>query len=232
MVLTDQFIWRIAAPVFTLVLIVQTSCVSYQKRPARLFKQVENKGLSFDAGIVPGYPYDGNKWDTVVKGRVLWADYLYKKGIIHNIIFSGSAVYSPYYEAEVMGLYAMKLGIPAAHIFYDTVAKHSTENVFYSYELARQQGFKSIALVTDPFQSSLTKRFTRRRFGTKIYHLPFVTDTLKKLNYRDPQIDVSSAFKENFTSIKDKNGFFKRLRGTLGSDIPWNGEKRGKADPL
>jgi len=51
---------------------------------------------------------------------VLWASFLYKQGVIRNIIFSGGAVYTPYYEAKVMGLYAQRLGIPKEHIFYET----------------------------------------------------------------------------------------------------------------
>ncbi len=219
---------------FTLifVIVLQSSCVSYKKRPERLFREVIDKGLTFDAGIVPGYPFDGQKWDTIVKGRVLWAKFLYDKGIIRNIIFSGAAVYSPYYEAIIMGLYAEAIGIPANHIFYDTLAQHSTENIFYAYQIARKQGFKNLALVTDPVQSSLTKRFTKRRFGTKIYHIPFLSDTLIKLNHVNPVIDPSSAFKKNFVSIKDEEKKFRRFRGTLGAFIPWTDKKKKKESKL
>lgn len=214
------------------VFVSQSSCISYKKRPARLFKTIIDKGLTFDAGIVPGYPFDGQKWDTIVKGRVLWAKYLYDKGIIRNIIFSGAAVYSPYYEAIIMGLYGEALGIPTNHIFYDTLAQHSTENIFYSYQIARKQGFKSLALVTDSVQSSLTKRFTKRRFETKIYHIPFLSDTLLKLNHVNPVIDPSTAFKKNFVSIKDEEKKFRRFRGTLGSFIPWTDKRKKKESKL
>lgn len=186
---------------------------------------------SFDVAIVPGVPFYNNKWDTVMKGRVIWAVHLFEKNIIRNIIFSGGAVYSPYYEAKVMGLYAQQLGVPAKNIFYETKAEHSTENIFYSYELARKQGFKSIALVTDPFQSSLTKRFTRKRFGTKIYHLPFLVDTLKKHNHIDPPIEPATALQTEFKSILEREKFFRRFRGTLGAFIPWETDNR-KAPPL
>ncbi|MFV0607336.1 MAG: YdcF family protein [Niabella sp.] len=214
-----------------LMLMLLGGCISYRKRPTKLYQNVLQFGKTFDAGVVPGYPYDGNQWDTVMKGRVLWAYHLYKQGIIRNIIFSGSAVYTPYYESKIMGLYARQLGIPAEHIFYDTLAEHSTENIFYSYQLAKQRGFKSLALVTDPFQSSLTKRFTKRRFGTDIYHLPFMVDTIRKLNYIKLAIDDTTAFKQDFQSIKEREGWFKRLRGTMGAFIPWE-NKREKAEPL
>lgn len=206
-------------------------CVSYRKRPNRLFHHVVDTKQHFDAGIVPGVPFN-NKWDSVMKGRVLWADFLFKKGIIKNIIFSGGAVYTPYYEAKIMGLYAQQLGIPPENIFYETKAEHSTENIYYSYELAREMGFKSLALITDPFQSSLTKGFTRRRFATPIQHIPFLVDTLKKLNSQDCIIDPSSAFEPHFRSIVEREGFIKRFRGTLGAFIPWVNKKGRKAAPL
>lgn len=203
----------------------------YRKRPARLYEEVIAGKQTFDAAIVPGFPFKNNEWDTVMKGRVVWAFLLYKQGIVRNIIFSGGAVYSPYYEARIMGLYALQLGIPPEHIFYDIQAEHSTENIFYAYQIARRQGFKSLALVTDPFQSSLLKKFTRKRFRTKIVHIPFMVDSLKKYNSLEPVIDPSPARAENFRSIVDREGVFRRFRGTMGAFIPWTG-RRKREDPL
>jgi len=208
------------------------SCISYKNRPSRLFNEVIQKGQTFDAGIVPGFPFQNDKWDSLMKGRVLWACYLYEKGIVKNLIFSGSAVYSPYSEAKIMGLYAKAIGVPENNIFYETKAEHSTENIYYSYELARREGFKSVALLTDPFQSSVTKRFTKRRFATPIQHLPFVIDTLKNLNNQDYSIDPSTAFLEHFVPLAERESWFKRLRGTLGAFIPWENRQGRKAAPL
>jgi hypothetical protein len=208
-----------------------SACISYKKRPRRLYHNVVAKHQTFDALIVPGVPFNGTRWDSTMKGRVLWSYILYKNGIVRNIIYSGAAVYTPYYEAKIMGLYAMALGIPETHIFYDTLAEHSTENVYYSYEIARQQGFKSIALGTDPFQSSLLKSFTRKRFKTAIQHLPFVIDSLQLYHHLEPEIDPASAKKEHFIALPDREGFWKRLEGTRGKNIPWGNKKR-KAAPL
>lgn len=219
--------------VLALLLLMTTfvSCVSYRKRPTRLYNEVLEQKQTFDAGIVPGVPFKNNHWDTVMKGRVLWAVQLYKQGVIRNIIFSGGAVYSPYYESVIMGLYAKQLGVPESKMFFDKKAEHSTENVFYSYQIAREKGFKSIALVTDPFQSSMIKGFTKRRFGTKIAHIPFMVDSIKKYNHIEPVIDPSSAFEPDFKSILEREKWLRRFRGTLGAFIPWEGKKK-KADPL
>ena len=71
-----------------------------KKKCKRLYE--EAKTQTYDAIIVPGVPYDGNKWTRTMKGRVYWAKHLYEEGIAKNIIFSGSSVYTAYYEAEIM----------------------------------------------------------------------------------------------------------------------------------
>ncbi|HOZ96911.1 MAG TPA: YdcF family protein [Niabella sp.] len=218
--------------VFFLLLVCLQACISYRERPTKLFTEVVQHEESFDAGIVPGVPFKNGQWDSIMKGRVLWAVNLYQKGIIRNIIFSGGAVYSPYFEAKIMSLYAQEMGVPVSCLFSEIRVEHSTENIYYSYELARQQGFKSIALVTDPFQSSLTKRFTRRRFATHIQHIPFMVDTIRKLNHVEYAIDPSSAYAPNFKSLTERENGWKRFRGTLGAFIPWENRKGRKATAL
>jgi vancomycin permeability regulator SanA len=80
-----------------------------------------NKALyqtPYDAIIVPGVPLENGMWSPTMKARVYWSVYLYKKGIAKNIIYSGSAVYTPYIEAQVMALYAEQLGVPKGTYFY------------------------------------------------------------------------------------------------------------------
>ena len=60
----------------------------------------------FDVIIVPGIPYDGKSWsNNVMKDRVVWSCFLYSRGIARNIIYSGSAVYTPYTEGKIMALH-------------------------------------------------------------------------------------------------------------------------------
>lgn len=215
-------------------LLLQMGCISFKKRPRRLFREVVEKQQTFDAIIVPGVPFYKNTWDSTMKARVIWSAILYKQGYAKNVIYSGGAVYSPYYEAKIMGLYAQQLGIPAKHIFYDTLAEHSTENVYFSYELARKLGFKTLALATDPGQSSLLKSFTRKRFGTPIFHIPFVMDSLWAYNHIDPVIDPASAKikTDTFISITQRESLWTRLRGTIGKNIPWENKDTRKAPEL
>src|SRR5689334_21890855 len=94
----------------------------------------------YDAIIVPGVPFEDSTWSYIMKGRVLWSVYLYQHGYTKNIIYSGSAVYSPYTEGKIMALYAEKLGVRPENIFVEPKAEHSTENVFYGGLIARRKG--------------------------------------------------------------------------------------------
>lgn len=211
--------------------LVFAACITPRKGPRKSYVRAAAV-VPFDAVIIPGIPYNGKSWDSVMKARVLWSYILYKNGYVKNIIYSGSAVYTPYVEAQVMAQYGKALGIPAAHIFCEQSARHSTENVYFSYLLAKQQGFKTIALATDPFQSFMLHGFTRKRFGTPIYHLPFITDSLAIYNSVQPSIDARTAKMKNWTSITEEQTFSQRFKGTLGKTIDWSKHPGGKVEPL
>jgi uncharacterized SAM-binding protein YcdF (DUF218 family) len=195
-------------------LILFYSC-SYSSRAAK--SQLENAGTKVcDVIVVPGIPLKDGKWSVTMKGRIYWAKYLYDKGITKNIIFSGSAVYTPYYEGIVMALYAIAIGVPQEHVFYETDAEHSTENIYYSYQKAKKLGFNKIALASDPFQTKSLKSFAHKKLSRDIAMLPMVMDTII-----DPLIDIQKAFNKDFISIKKRQGFFKRLKGTMGYNIKY-----------
>lgn len=219
-------------PFFLLTTFLYVGCISLKKEPRAAYTQIKKHDVVFDAIIVTGIPFENGTWDSVMKARVLWSYVLYKNGITKNIIYSGAAVYSPFYESKIMGLYAQELGIPEEHIFYDTIARHSTENVYYSYLLAKQHGFKTIALTTDPIQSALLRKFTKVRFGTQIYHMPFVMDSVKKYSHFNPEIDPTTAKSGQFSSIMDNESSKERFMGTLGRGINWKQYENRKVPPL
>ena len=140
-----------------------------------LFFNVENaykrnlEYAPYDALIVPGIPFENGNWSFLMKSRVMWSVFLYRQGYAKNLIYSGSAVYSPYVEAKVMAMYAEKMGVPKEHIFVEVNAEHSTENVYYSSLIAKKNGFRKIALATDKFQSrSLAEFLPKIRRKTKL----------------------------------------------------------------
>ncbi|MEP7107069.1 MAG: YdcF family protein [Ferruginibacter sp.] len=199
--------------------ILLISCSYSAKTTKKLLEA--SKSTVYDILVVPGAPLENEKWSMAMKGRIYWAKYLYDEGIAKNIIFSGSAVYTPYYEGIIMALYAIAIGIPPEHVFYETRAEHSTENIYYSYVKAKELGFKKIALASDPFQTKTLRRFTRKKLSRDVGMLPMVMDTMKMLEFTmiDPVIDFQKAYDKDFISIKKRQGFFKRLKGTLGYNI-------------
>lgn len=200
--------------------ILLSSCMILQSKSRKLYNQAENKG-PYDCVIVPGVPYDGNHWQITMQIRMLWSTSLYNKGISNNIIYSGGAVYSPYFESKIMGQYGFAMGVRQQNIFLDTLAKHSTENVYYSYRVAKEQGFTKIALATDPFQAGSLRKFIKKH-DLPIDLMPIIFDSISGLNHKEPIIDISSCQKDPFKSIEEDEGFFKRLNGTLGKQIIWH----------
>jgi uncharacterized SAM-binding protein YcdF (DUF218 family) len=195
-------------------------CCSFsQKTSMQLLK--ESSKETYDLIIVPGVPFENGKWSRTMKARVYWSKYLYEKGITKNIMYSGSAVYTPYYEAQIMGLYAQALGIPQEHIYLETKAEHSTENVYYSYRKAKLLGFNKIALASDPFQTKMLRKFTRKKVSPDVRLIPFISDTLKMMEPEmvDPVIDPQLAFTKNFVSLTKRENFWKRWKGTWGGNL-------------
>ncbi|MCE7064142.1 YdcF family protein [Dyadobacter sp. CY326] len=192
----------------------------------RTAEKAFQKGLKeqpYDAVIVPGFPHNGKKWDMILQMRIHWAHYLYTKGYTKNIIFSGSAVATPYVESKVMASYAEALGVPREHIFTEEKAEHSTENVYYSYRLAKDLGFTKLALATDPIQTSYMRKFIKR-FQLPIGLMPTVVDTLKVMNLYEPKVNFTPAVREGFVKLSDRENFFQRFRGTMGRYITWHEE--------
>ncbi len=176
----------------------------------------------FDAIIVPGSPYnDSSSLRQVMIARIHWAKYLYDKGIAKNIIFSGSAVYTPYFEGLAMKLVADSMGIPKEHTFAETKAQHSTENLWYSAKMAKELGFKKVALATDHIQTKLLKRFIKKRMNN-MPCIPIVYDMIDPKQLRNltlPPINDTLAFDPKFVSILERESFWERLRGTRGKHI-------------
>lgn len=199
------------------------------KHNAEMYYKKAQTEVPYDVIIVPGVPFESSdEWtEKVMRMRVYWAAFLYKKGYTKNVIFSGSAVYTPYLESEVFAHYATQLGIPKEHIFLESHAEHSTENLYYSHKLAKLLGFKKIALATDPFQSKLLHRYAKQHF-IKISYIPAVMDSVVGQNIPDPIIDKEKLKVKNFVSLPERQSFFTRFKGTLGYYV--NKKKYTKID--
>ncbi len=191
------------------------SCASPQKS----YYKAVNKA-PYDVIIVPGIPYQNGNWaSNIMKDRVVWSFFLYTRGITHHIIYSGNAVYTPYIEGRIMALHALALGIPDSTVFSEMKAEHSTENIVFSYQMAKKMGFKKIAVATDPFQSNALKFFAWDK-SLKVTFIPIIYDSLNSI-YVDSNfhIDPSSAYLNDFIPLPQRENGIKRFMGTLGLRI-------------
>lgn len=205
---------------FSLLLVaLLTGCSFSEKTTRRYLSTAGNQ--TYDMVIVPGVPFENGQWSRIMKARIYWSKYLFDKGIAKNVMYSGSSVYSPYYEAQIMALYAEAIGIPKENIFQEMRAEHSTENVYYSVKKARKLGYNSIAVASDPYQSKLLKKFIDQKINPEVNLIPIVFDTLRTLEPQmvDPVIDYEQAYNKDFKSITERENFWKRFRGTRGRNI-------------
>lgn len=179
----------------------------------------QRKSDPFDAVIVPGVPYQYTSMQSVLKARVLWAKYLFDNKFTKNLIFSGSSVYSPYIEGEIMRIYADSLGIPASHTFAETEAEHSTENIYYSLLMAKELGFKKIGVATDKYQAAIIGNFIKQKCP-QVEIVIIEYDKIDLPNAEWPLIDARPAYVNSFVSLSKRENLLKRLKGTLGRNIP------------
>ncbi|MBL4623677.1 MAG: YdcF family protein [Flavobacteriales bacterium] len=191
----------------------------YLSVPSTTFERVKHE--QYDAIIVPGVPYDANNWSVFLKWRIHWSAFLYKQGVAKNIIYSGNAVHTAYTEANIMKKFGEKLGIPSSNIFAEDKAEHSTENLYYSYLLAKKLGFKKLALATDPFQSDMLDDFIEK-YDMDIDLIPIVYGIADTINMVQPEIDFKSEFIENFVPLSEREDLSERMSGTRGEKIDWS----------
>lgn len=195
-----------------------------------LSKKIREAG-PYDVIIVPGVPYLNPSYKLLMKARILWAKYLYDHKVTKNIIFSGSSVYTPYIEGQVMKIYADSIGVPSANTYSEVEAEHSTENIYYSMLMAKKMGFKRVAVATDQYQAIIINRYIKNMFP-ELKIIPIQYDKIKTRTAPWPIIDASSAYDDTFVSLVKRENRAKRFKGTLGKNINYNNENGSIVNPI
>jgi len=67
----------------------------------------------------------------------------------------------------------------------------------------------------------MLRQFYLKKVSPEVAMLPMVTDRLKMLEsfMVNPSINIEEAYNTDFISIKKREGFIKRLKGTMGYNI-------------
>ena len=208
--------------------IVALSCTimllsSYKATPENKIEK-KNRTAMYDVIIVPGIPYNIPEFEETLRERILWAKYLLEYNFTKNIIFSGAAVHTPFIEAKIMKLYADSMHLPSNHIFEETDAEHTTENVYFSLRMAKKLGFKKIALSTDEKQAKFISFFIKHKCP-EVSILPVNKEKLNKMNYELPKINPNSAVVHNFVPLIKRKTKFQMMLGTTGLGLKINENK-------
>lgn len=159
----------------------------------------------YDVVIIPGSPYDHPKPNQMFTARMLWALQLYRQGAVKHIIFSGSAVHTPYTEGTIMKAISDSMGIPSSVSFAETEALHTDENIYCSFAMAKRAGYVTIAVATDPFQNFFVSRHLKDEYNG-IALLPMPMDTFRK--YREgnlPAINAAPLMIKNFVPLRERH---------------------------
>src|SRR5690606_2646511 len=86
-------------------------------------------------------------------GRAGWAAWLYHQGAARYVVPSGSAVRSPFVEAEAMAAAMALLGVPPDRIILEPHAMHTDENMWNSLRIVRHFGWQKIAVASNGSQA-------------------------------------------------------------------------------
>lgn len=161
---------------------------------------------TYDVIIIPGSPYDSVEQNQMFRARMLWAKSLYERGIARNIIYSGSAVHTPYVEGLVMKIMSDSLGIPSANTYAEVRALHTDENIHYGVPMAKQLGFVTIGVATDPFQSFFLSREVSKWYKD-ITLIPMPMDTFRMFSDVKvlPKINPEAAMINHFVPLNERD---------------------------
>lgn len=108
--------------------------------------------VNVDAAVVLGAAAWGNNPSPVFKERLNHGIELYKKGLCRYIIITGGKGFPDEPGESVIGRkYAVKNGVPESAIFIENYSRNTAQNLHYARIIAQQHGFKTFALVSDPF---------------------------------------------------------------------------------
>lgn len=108
----------------------------------------------FDAVIVPGCPTLSNgSLSRCLQRRAVWAALLWERGQAQHFITSGSAVHTPFVEAEALAVAMTAMGVPADRIYLEPHALHTEENVYNSLRIARKKGWAQLGVASDRGQA-------------------------------------------------------------------------------
>ncbi len=173
--------WRLALKSGVFALALAMSWSLFEMASIYLYAS-ESSPLSADAAIVLGAAEYNNKPSPVLKQRIEHAVGLYHNGRVKAIIFTGgSGKGSPFQESEVARAYAVERGVPAERTYTERVSRVTYANLKEAREIARNEGFSSFLIVSDPLHM---RRAVRMAQDVGLHARPSPTPTSQFKSWR------------------------------------------------
>lgn len=105
-----------------------------------------------DALIVLGCPTDPDGSPSVEqRERVMEAVREFKKGVSNHIIMTGAAAHNRFVEADSMARLAEANGVPATALVEESQAQNTVENIYYSNEIMKANGWHSTEVISTAY---------------------------------------------------------------------------------
>ncbi len=109
---------------------------------------------AFDVAFIPGCPTEETgRLSPCQRARAAHAALIWQKGWAQYFVTSGAATHSPFVEADAIAEAMTAMGVPAERIYLEPNARHTDENMYFSWLLARALRFSSIAVASNGSQA-------------------------------------------------------------------------------
>lgn len=114
---------------------------------------------------------DGQPGDSL-RARTLHTVALYQQQLASAIIFTGGqGSDEPRPESESAREVAIEEGVPADHIYTETLSTNTRENAHYAADICRAHGWRTVIVVSDPYHLWRGQRNLQQE-GLTVYPSP------------------------------------------------------------
>jgi uncharacterized SAM-binding protein YcdF (DUF218 family) len=135
-----------------------------------------------DAAVVLGATVYRDRPSPVFRERINHAIYLYRQGIVENLIFTGGlAGNDQLAEAEAAREYALAQGVPTEHIYIETQSYSTCLNLLGAKQIIEENGMDQVLLVSDPLHMRRTM-WLAEKVGIKALSSPTPTSRYRSLD--------------------------------------------------
>lgn len=147
---------------------------------------LQNEMVKTDAAVVLGAAVINDKPSPVLKERIHHAVWLYQKGMVEKIIFTGGkSDEDALAESEAAKQYALSKGVLKEDMFIETHSAITEENLQQAKKIGEKQQFRTYTIVSDPLHMKRAMVMAHD-FGMAAYPSPTSTSAYQSWKTKLP----------------------------------------------